>query len=289
MAGKGGRIDLSTLTSSVGAASVVDGGTGTVDGLFRTNVPLRQLIANPRNPRSTVGDLDDLESIKDRQLQPAVVVSRAAWLNLYPDDAADLGDAKWIVVNGCRRLAAAAKYGRDGLDVIIRDSLAGDAATILWAAIAENIDRRDFDIIEEARAVDLLTTEAGSGAAAAERLGRTKAWVSQRRALLKLAPDLQDKLRNGELAVREARNLARVPLPEQIAKWQAAQEQQGRGGADDDRRDRPDTSPAQPEAFVRAFRRLRAEPATVATAAREIFTEDELCELVELLTNEQSS
>ena len=287
MAGKGGRIDLSTLTSSVGAASVVDGGTGTVDGLFRTNIPLRQLVANPRNPRTSVGDLGDLESIKDRQLQPAVVVSRTAWLNLYPDDVAALGDAKWIVVNGCRRLAAAAKYGRDGLDVIIRDSLAGDAATILWAAIAENIDRRDFDIIEEARAVDLLSAEAGSGAAAAERLGRTKAWVSQRRALLKLAPDLQDKLRNGELAVREARNLARVPLPEQIAKWQATQEQQGRGGADKEHPDRPDAAPAQPEAFVRAFRRLRAEPATVATAAREIFTEDELRELVELLTDKR--
>lgn len=287
MAGKGGRIDLATLTSSVGTASVVDGGAGTVDGLFRANVPLRQLVANPRNPRSTVGDLGDLESIKDRQLQPAVVVSRAAWLNLYPDDVSALGDAKWIVVNGCRRLAAAAKYGRDGLDVIIRDSLAGDAATILWAAIAENIDRRDFDIIEEARAVDLLSTEGGSGAAAAERLGRTKAWVSQRRALLKLAPELQDKLRNGELAVREARNLARVPLPEQIAKWQAAQEQQGRGGEDKERPDRPDTTPARPEAFVRAFRRLRAEPATIATAAREIFTDDELRELVELLTSKR--
>jgi ParB family chromosome partitioning protein len=210
---------------------------------------------------------------------------------LYPDDVAALGDAKWIVVNGCRRLAAAAKYGRDGLDVIIRDSLAGDAATILWAAIVENIDRRDFDIIEEARAVDLLATEAGSGAAAAERLGRTKAWVSQRRALLKLAPDLQDKLRNGELAFREARNLARIPLPEQIARWQAAHDQRGRGGEDKERppATRPDTTPARPEAFVRAFRRLRAEPATVATAAREIFTVDELRELVDLLTGEQST
>lgn len=181
--------------------------------MFRANVPLGQLVANPRNPRAEVGNLDDLATIADRQLQPGNVVSRAAWLVLWPDDAAQLGAARWVVVNGCRRLAACHHYQRTGMDVVIRDSIARNRESVLWAAIVENIDRQDFDVLEEAHAVDLLVSETGS---AAERLGRSSGWVSQRRALLKLAPELQQALRAGELAVRVARSLAQVPLEKQV-------------------------------------------------------------------------
>ena len=80
---------------------------------------------------------------------------------------------------------------------------------MLWAAIVENIDRRDFDILE------LMVEEIGNATEAAARLGKSKGWVPQRRALLNLAPELQEKLRAGDLAVREARALAQVPFAEQ--------------------------------------------------------------------------
>ncbi|MFW0872969.1 ParB/RepB/Spo0J family partition protein [Rhodococcoides corynebacterioides] len=182
-------------------------------------MPLLHLAANPRNPRGAQTGLDDLASIVDQQLQPVSVVSRTSWLRLWPDDS--IGDAKYVVVNGCRRLAAAHHFGRPSLDVVIRDSLATSASAILAAAITENIARKNFDVMEEARAVDLLANELSSAAEAARRLKRTEGWVSQRRVLLRLHPDLQAVLVGGSMSVRIARELAVLPADTQDDAWRA--------------------------------------------------------------------
>jgi ParB family chromosome partitioning protein len=64
--------------------------------------------------------------------------------------------------------------------------------------------------------------ECGRADEAGRRLHRTESWVSQRRALLNLAPELQTALRAGELAIRHARSLARVPREQQVARWRAS-------------------------------------------------------------------
>ncbi|WP_349536560.1 ParB/RepB/Spo0J family partition protein [Rhodococcus rhodochrous] len=299
---KGGRANFASLVGAVGDNSPVDRKrtptktTATskttiepLEGQLLADVPVDQLIANPRNPRDELGDLSDLATIADRQLQPGTVVSRTAWLKLWPEDEDDLGAAQYIVVNGNRRLAAAQKYGRPGLDVVLRDSIAVDKGEILWAATSENIDRRDFDVLEEAKAVELMVSEFGSADAAAKKLGRSKGWVSQRRALLKLAPELQAALRAGDLAVRQARSLARVPLEEQVAAWEAAQN--------------PDPEPAEEEAaepeapqpkepasklepvdkVAQALKRLGADPDVLAAAVRKHFTDDERRKLIDAL------
>jgi len=215
---RGQRTNLADLAASVGDKSPVDRDANrSNDGLGRV-VPLSDLTANPRNPRDEVGDLTDLESITDIQLQPALVVSKTAYRNLYPEEQIT---TRYVVINGCRRLAAAHKYGRSDLAIVVNDDVARDRVTLISASIAENVDRKDFDVIEEARAVETLVAECGRADEAAERLRKTPAWVSQRRALLKLAPELQTALRRGELAIRDARQLARVPLAEQVARWQA--------------------------------------------------------------------
>lgn len=288
MARKGGRVDLASLATSVGDKSPVDVTVAPSDGHFRANVPLTQLVANPRNPRAAIRNLDDLESIKFRQLQPGTVVSRSAWLALWPEDEQHLDQAQWVVVNGCRRLAAARKFGRDGLDVVIRDSLAADRETVLWAAVVENIDREDFDVLEEAHAVELMVAELGGAGIAAKRLGRSEGWVSQRRALLKLAPELQESLRAGELALRDARSLATVPQADQVAAWQAAQEREEQ--PKDDKAGKPTPAPADPpspKAAVRALRRLRTDPATLATAVRDVFSPEQIEELVSALSRDE--
>jgi ParB family chromosome partitioning protein len=134
------------------------------------------------------------------------------------------------VINGCRRLAAAHKFGRSDLDIVVNDEIARDRVTLISASIAENVDRKDFDVIEEARAVDVLVQECGRGDLAAIRLHKTPAWVSQRRALLDLAPEIQTALRRGELAIREARELAKVPLEHQVARWRVRLDQKDKPG-----------------------------------------------------------
>ncbi len=66
-----------------------------------------------------------------------------------------------------------------------------------------------------------LVEEFGRADMAAEHLRKSKTWVSQRLGLLKLAPDLQLALRRGDLAIREARALAQVPLEQQVIRWNA--------------------------------------------------------------------
>jgi ParB family chromosome partitioning protein len=214
---RGKRTSLGALAAAVGENSPVEH----FSGPWRS-VSVAELAHNPRNPRDGLGDLSDLASIAEMQLQPAAVVTYAAYLALYPGDDLDPPSARFVVINGNRRLAAAREFGRDHLEVVVNDAIARDKVTLIAAAIAENVARQDFDVIEEAKAVEALVAECGSGDKAAEHLHKTPAWVSQRRALLHLEPELQGALRRGELAIREARSLARVPREEQVARWSAS-------------------------------------------------------------------
>lgn len=281
MAPRGRRTNLADLAGSVGDNSPVDrdrpAATAT-DGTPHT-VPLVHLVPNPRNPREDVGDLAGLASIAEMQLQPAVVVTRAAYLALYPEDTID---ARYVVVNGCRRLAAAHKYGRDDLAIVVNDDIARDRVTLISASIAENVDRQDFDVIEEARAVESLVVECGHAGQAARRLHRTDGWVSQRRALLKLAPELQTALRRGELAIREARDLARVPLEEQVSRWRAALERSENAG--DKESDPPATRPpTKAKVLTSALNEFGAQPHLLVDALRTYLGEHGVQTLVALL------
>ena len=79
---RGGRTSLASLVGEVGDNSPVD----QPSGMPSRSAPLSDLTPNPRNPREDLGDLSNLESIADMQLQPATVVTKGAYLKLYPDD-----------------------------------------------------------------------------------------------------------------------------------------------------------------------------------------------------------
>ncbi|GAA4684807.1 ParB/RepB/Spo0J family partition protein [Gordonia humi] len=284
---RGGRVDLSTLGSSVSSDTSPVDRRRPVEQQFRANVPLEHLTPNPRNPRDTVGSLDDLASIAERQLQPATVITKARWLELWPEDRDVIGEARWIVVNGCRRLAAGRQYGRAGLDVVVQDTLATTRESIIWAAIAENIDRQNLDVVEEAKAVGQLVAELGSANAAAERLGRSATWISQRKRLLDLHPDLQEEVRAGEMAIRDAREIGRLPMASQVEAWSKAlakREQQGSGEGTEDPADRkPASKDPTPASAVRALKRLRADPTILASALIEVLDTAQIDIILETL------
>jgi ParB family chromosome partitioning protein len=189
-----------------------------------------QIAATPLNPRRSFGAPEELaalgESIRVRQLQPVVVVSRSAYLKLWPEHEEHIGNAAHVLVNGERRFRAALQVSLERLDVLHREEVADSRETFLDALLTENLDRKNFDPIEEAHAVEAMVNECGSATAAAERLRRHKTWVSQRRALLKLAPHLQEKVRGGELPVRIARSIAALAHDEQEAAWESTRAQE---------------------------------------------------------------
>jgi ParB family chromosome partitioning protein len=278
---RGKRTNLASLTGAVGDNSPVE-----MNGEFPAapprSVPLRDLTANPRNPREDLGDLSTLASISDLQLQPVTVVTRDAYLALYPDDEIK---TSYVVINGCRRLTAANEFGRPELDISVNDAVARDRVTLISASIAENVDRQDFDVIEEAKAVQLLVAECGRANLAAERLQKTKGWVSQRLALLQLAPELQSALRRGELAIREARTLARVPLEQQVRRWQSALEREQNKEPDPPRDRRPSPS----RVITTALTKFDTEPRLLVTALREQLGESGIAKLREILAAEDSA
>jgi ParB family chromosome partitioning protein len=189
-----------------------------------------QIAATPLNPRQNFGspqDLSDLgESMRVRQLQPVVAVSRTAYLKLWPDHEERIGAADYVLANGERRYRAAIHVGLDALDVLIREEVGDSRASFLDAVLSENLDRKNFDPIEEAQAVETMVQECGTAKAAAAQFRRHETWVSQRRALLRLTPELQEGVRSGELPVRIARSIASLPPGDQAPAWRKTRAQQ---------------------------------------------------------------
>jgi ParB family chromosome partitioning protein len=187
-------------------------------------VPPAAVAPNPVNPRTNAGDLADLESMKTAgQLQACLVVTRPAFLAIHPEHETTIGAATYVVVAGTRRRLAAEQFGLPTLDVVVRDAVAIDRLTFFGVSILENVDREQLSPLDEARAVERLAAEAGHGGKgkAAEQLGKSAGWVSQRLALLRLCPAMQDLLRAGELPIREARSLALLPAEEQEPAWRS--------------------------------------------------------------------
>ena len=217
----------------VSLSSLADAPTEDVPGhSTATLIRLRpaQIAATPLNPRANYGTDEELaelgQSMRVRQLQPVVAVSRARYLTLWPDHEDHAGAADYVLANGERRYRAAVHVGLERLDVIVREEIADSRAAFLDALLSENIDRRNFDPIEEALAVEAMVHECGTANAAATRFRRHETWVSQRRALLKLAPGMQQRVRTGELPVRIARSVAALPHDEQESAWLRARAEQ---------------------------------------------------------------
>lgn len=190
---------------------------------------VEQVAANPLNTRDIHANPAKITSIADSirihgQLQPCTVVVRAAFLRLFPEHEQTIGNATFVQVTGARRRAAVIEAGLSTIDITVKNDLAESRAKYISATAAENIDREDFDPIEEARVVQLLVAECGTNKAAAEQLSRTPPWVTQRLNLLKLSPPLQAALRAKSISLREVRDLHDLSPEEQLAALAAWQQ-----------------------------------------------------------------
>ncbi|WP_331763194.1 ParB N-terminal domain-containing protein (plasmid) [Streptomyces sp. NBC_01369] len=199
-------------------------------------VPLPRLSPNRVNPRKDFGSLEELEdfgrSLKRRQIQALPVVTRTAYLKLWPKHEEQIGNVDFVIVSGERRFRGASAIGLPALECVINDDVAETRKTFLDAVVSENIDRQNFDAIEEANAVDVLVEAFGTARAVAEHYERGDAWVSQRRVLLRLAPEAQDLVRRRELPLEYARKLGKLvkdhgwEQAEQLAWWEKEQQRQ---------------------------------------------------------------
>ncbi|MFJ9446274.1 ParB/RepB/Spo0J family partition protein [Kitasatospora sp. NPDC101235] len=177
-----------------------------------SSAPVSSIVFNPLNPRKTIDSesIDELaESLARQQIVPVTVVSRAAFLDAHPDQAEVIGEADFVALDGNRRLRAAQKAGLKTLRVDLNDDLVSRASDMVEAALIANAHREDVSPFEEAQAIEQLLDSVydGNQAAVARALGKSRAWVGQRLALLHLAPELQEQAGAGELAIEDARRI----------------------------------------------------------------------------------
>ncbi|MDI3390488.1 ParB/RepB/Spo0J family partition protein [Streptomyces sp. B-S-A8] len=173
-------------------------------------VPLKRLAPNTVNPRRNFGTQEALEdlgrSLKRRQQQPITVVSKGKYLKLW-DHTDQISDVDYVIVSGERRYRGALAGSLSSLEAVVNDAIATSRKSFLDAVMTENVDRENFDPVEEAYAVQAMVNEFGTNRAVAEHFGRADGWVTQRVCLTYLSPELQQQVRARTLSLELARSL----------------------------------------------------------------------------------
>ncbi|MFI8966971.1 ParB/RepB/Spo0J family partition protein [Streptomyces sp. NPDC053493] len=189
-----------------------------------TTVYMHTIIGNPDNPRTDADYTDDdadfrelKESMKSvGQLQPAVAMSREAFLRVKPQHGDRVGEAEWVVILGNRRLHAARQLGWTKFEIRVRDRLGDqDDDKVDEAVVIENIHRKNIPPYKEAEFLQRMVERHGSQEKVAERIGKSQMYVSNRLALLNLAPELRDVVDTKQIKVKTAEKIARIQDPEQ--------------------------------------------------------------------------
>src|SRR5262245_31600805 len=146
-------------------------------------------------PRSDFAGLEGLvESIRENGIVQPVVVRQEG--------------ERYELIAGERRWRAAQLAGMTRIPVVIR-KVAQDR--VLELALVENIQRKDLNPIEEARAYDLLIGQMNlSQAEVAKRVGRERSSVANSLRLLKLPENVQKMLQDGGLTPGHAKAIVAI-------------------------------------------------------------------------------
>ncbi|MTE22536.1 ParB/RepB/Spo0J family partition protein [Streptomyces sp. TRM43335] len=207
---------VSARRAAIGAAT----GVPTEGVPDPTELPVEVISHNPDNPRDHLRDLDDLtQSIRELGVINAITVARVdAYLKERPDRADDLDDgAKYVVVDGHRRLEGSRRAGKTTIKVMVDDARVATDESLLESAFVANFHRDDMTDLEQAHALEALVKFYGSQTKAAQRLGISQANISSKLSLLKLSPELQADLAGGRRQVEHVRNLGKLSPEEQRA------------------------------------------------------------------------
>ena len=118
-------------------------------------------------------------------------------------------NGKYILISGERRLRAAKIAGLRRIPCVLHRT---DETTSALYALTENMQRADLNFFEEAEAIQRLITDFGlTQSEVAVRLGMATSTISNKLRILKLSPEIQNRLSAANLTERHARALLRLP------------------------------------------------------------------------------
>lgn len=125
-----------------------------------------------------------------------------------------LPSGRFQLIVGERRFLASKKAGKKTIPAMVRQVSDEQAMEI---TIVENLQRTDLNPMEQARAYDRLAREFKlTQERIAQRTGKDRASVANFLRLLKLPPEVQEKVEGGELSFGHARSLLSLENPEAI-------------------------------------------------------------------------
>ena len=168
-----------------------------VNGTQKINIS--QIIPNPSQPRKNFKDEDLKElslSIKNQGLIQPIIVKPTT-------------DNQFKIIAGERRWRACQLNGMHEVDCVIKDL---DETNVLEAALIENIQREDLNVIEEANAYKgLIDIKNINNEKLAILIGKSASHVSNILRLLELDTKIQQMVIDGDLSMGHARALIGVP------------------------------------------------------------------------------
>jgi ParB family chromosome partitioning protein len=179
--------ELNTAASPV-PASVAGATTG---GL---RIAVDQIVPNPMQPRRDFDEaaLKELsESIKQHDIIQPITVTK-------------LASGKYQLISGERRWRASQMAGLKDVPAYVRSS--EDNEGMLELALLENLQREDLNAMEIALSYRRLMDECNlTQESVAERMNKERSTVANYLRLLKLPPDIQKAVRDGDLSMGHAR------------------------------------------------------------------------------------
>lgn len=193
--GKGIRALLNTIDEELkttGEAAGVPAVTGQSSGSI-ARIPLEQIEVNPKQPRYDFDEqaLQELaDSIKLHDIiQPITLVK--------------VGNNKYQLISGERRWRASKIAGLKDIPAYIRTA---DDQEMLEMALLENLQREDLNAIEVALSYKRLMDECDlTQEQVAERMKKERSTVTNYLRLLRLPPDVQKAVRDGQISMGHAR------------------------------------------------------------------------------------
>lgn len=161
-------------------------------------LPIGVIEANPYQPRQ-VFEEEDLEALKASIRVHGII---------QPITVKRIAHDKYYIISGERRYRAAKEIGLEEVPVFIRE--AGDQE-MLEMALIENIQRADLNPIDIAISYQRLMNEFNiTHEMISSRVGKKRSTITNYIRLLKLAPVVQEALRNEKITMGHAKVLAGI-------------------------------------------------------------------------------
>lgn len=154
-------------------------------------------------------------SYMDAEALAALAASIRSQGVVQPIVVRGVGGGRYEIIAGERRWRAAQMAGLAGIPAIVRECSDEQALAL---GLIENIQREALNPLEEAQALQRLLNEfALTHEDVAEKLGRSRAAISNQLRLLRLPQAVHRHLENGALSAGHARALLALPAEAQVA------------------------------------------------------------------------